>query len=269
VSAAAAPDFDTRSEALELMDAPGLDAAELRESLGELAFINAALGGHAATLSALARLIPPGCREFDVLDVGSGGGDTVRSIVAWARRRGLTARVHGIDRAPEAVACARRGSASLPGIEFTTQDLFELPAARKYDIVHAALVLHHLPDDAAVKALARMFELCRVGLVINDLHRHPAAYYSIRGLTALLSRNRLIRHDAPLSVLRAFSRAGLEDLSRRACLPAPEISWRWAFRWRMIFCKWTRLRTEDGYIHPAMKRPEALAASPVILRQRP
>ena len=219
------------------MDASGLDAAELAETLRELDFLNAALGGYGATLGALERLIPPGRREFDVLDVGSGGGDTARRIVDWARRRGLTARVHGIDLAPEAVACARRRNAGRSGLDFTAQDLFDLPATRKYDIVHAALVLHHLPDDAAVKALAKMYDLCRLGLVINDLHRHPVAYYSIKWLTTLLSKNRLIRHDAPLSVLRAFRRSELEELARRASLPAPKISWRWVFRWRMIVYK--------------------------------
>jgi 2-polyprenyl-3-methyl-5-hydroxy-6-metoxy-1,4-benzoquinol methylase len=237
LSISASPDFKTRSEARELLDAPELDAAELDESLRQLAFLNAALGGTGATLSALDRLIPSGRREFDVLDVGSGGGDTARAVALWANRRGLSARVHGIDRSPQAVACARRRHAGLPGLEFTVQDLFDLPGARKYDIVHAALVLHHLSDDEAVAALAKMYQLCRVGLVVNDLHRHPIAYYSIKRLTALFSRNRLIRHDAPLSVLRAFRRSCLEGLCRRACLPAPEISWRWAFRWRLIVAR--------------------------------
>ncbi|MCX5795978.1 MAG: methyltransferase domain-containing protein [Elusimicrobia bacterium] len=250
MSARAWPDFAARSQALELIDASGLDSAELAETLRELAFINSALGGYGTTLGALERLIPPGCREFDVLDVGSGGGDTARRIVEWARRRGLTARVHGIDRAPEAAACARRGAAGLPGLEFSAQDLFDLPPTRRYDIVHAALLLHHLPDEAAVRALARMYELCRWGLVINDLHRHPAAYCSIKWLTALLSKNRLIRHDAPLSVLRAFRRSELEDLARRAGLPAPEISWRWAFRWRMVVRRYIRSQGGPGILPP-------------------
>jgi len=245
MSAPALPDFGRRSEARELIDAPDLDPEELAESLRELAFINAVLGGYGAILGALSRLVPSGCREFDVLDVGSGGGDAARRIVKWARRRGMTARVHGIDLAPDAVAYARRSDAGLPGLEFTTQNLFDLPETRKYDIVHAALVLHHLPDDAAVKALAKMYELCRWGLVINDLHRHPVAYYSIQWLTALLSKNRLIRNDAPLSVLRAFRRSCLEDLSRRATLPGPDISWRWAFRWRMIVYKQASLPGEE------------------------
>ncbi|MBI2788003.1 MAG: methyltransferase domain-containing protein [Elusimicrobia bacterium] len=227
-------DFGSRSAALELMDEPGLDAEELAETLGELAFINRSLGGHASSLDGLARLLPPGRREFDVLDVGSGGGDTARGIVEWARRRGLTARVHGIDLAPEAVFCARRAHAGVPGLDFTTSDLFDLPLTRKYDVVHAALLLHHLSDETAVTALVRMRELSRQGVVINDLHRHPAAYHSIKGLSSLLSKNRLIRHDAPLSVLRGFSRRDLAGLARRAGLASPEISWRWAFRWLMV-----------------------------------
>ncbi|MBF0547107.1 MAG: methyltransferase domain-containing protein [Candidatus Riflebacteria bacterium] len=229
--------FETRSDDRELLDVPDLDPVELAESLKELAVINAALGGYATTLGALSRLVPHGRREFDVLDVGLGGGDTARRIVEWAKRRDMSARVFGIDLAPEAVSYARLSNAGLPGIEFTVQNLFDLPQTRKYDIVHAALLLHHLPDDAAVEALAKMYELCRLGLVINDLHRHPVAYYLIKWLTTLISKNRLILHDAPLSVLRAFHRTCLKDLARRASLPTPDISWHWAFRWSMIVRK--------------------------------
>ena len=42
-----------------------------------------------------------------------------------------------------------RGPDRGAGLEFTAQNLFDLPAARKYDVVHASLVLHHLPDGAA------------------------------------------------------------------------------------------------------------------------
>jgi 2-polyprenyl-3-methyl-5-hydroxy-6-metoxy-1,4-benzoquinol methylase len=219
------------------MDAPDLEPAELAETLRELAFLNAGLGGYAATLGALERMVPPGRRDFDVLDVGSGGGDTARRIVEWARRRGRTARVYGIDIAPEAAACARRNSIGLDGLEFSVQDLFALSTERKYDIVHSALFLHHLADADAAAALTKMYGLCRWGMVVNDLHRHPLAYYSIQRLTSMFSRNRLIRHDAPLSVLRAFRRPELYDLARLAGVPVPEISWRWAFRWRMIVYK--------------------------------
>lgn len=227
-------DFDARNETLELMDEPGHSPEELAETLRELAFINKTLGGHASSLEGLALLIPPGRREFSVLDVGSGGGDAARCIVEWARRRGMVASVHGVDLSEEAVACARRASVGLTGLEFTACDLFDLPSTRRYDVVHAALLLHHLPDEMAVKALAKMFELSRWGIVINDLHRHPVAYYSIKALTAALSGNRLIRHDAPLSVLRAFRRGELNALVHRAGLSAAVVCWRWAFRWLLV-----------------------------------
>ncbi len=234
MNAPGAPRFDSRSGDAELMDVPGLDPLELAETLGQLAVINRFLGGHAATLHGLSRLLPAGRREIEVLDVGSGGGDSARRVVEWAGRRGIAARVHGIDLSAESVAFARRTGAGSPGLEFTTSDLFDLPMTRKYDVVHAALVLHHLSDEMAAAALAKMFALSRFGVVINDLHRHPAAYEAIKWLTALLSKNRLIRHDAPLSVLRAFRRADLQDLARRAGLSAVEISWRWPFRWVMV-----------------------------------
>jgi hypothetical protein len=103
-------DFDSRSTALELMDEPGLDPAELAETLGELAFVNKFLGGHASTLDGMARLIPPDRREFDVLDVGSGGGDTARRIVAFVRscRRGTPGRAEKNRRVSAARLCFSR-----------------------------------------------------------------------------------------------------------------------------------------------------------------
>lgn len=226
------PDFAVRSAEAELMDDPSVGEAELGRTLSELEFINRTLGGYAASLSALERLLPPDRRAFTVLDAGCGGGDVARRIVDWAARRGLEARVHGVDLSEAAVRLA--SARAVPGLSFAAGDLFALPQARPYDVVHAALLLHHCPGEEAVRALAKLFSLCRLGLVVNDLHRHPAAYHAIRVLTAAFSRDRLIRHDAPLSVLRAFRRECLEDLCRRARLPAPEIRWHWAFRWSMV-----------------------------------
>lgn len=226
------PDFGVRSAELELMDDPSVPESELRATLAELEFLNRTLGGYAATLSALERLLPPDRRAFTVLDVGCGGGDTARRIVEWAKPRGLEARVHGIDLSEASVRYASEGAG--PGLSFSVRDLFDLPDGETHDVVHAALLLHHCRGEEAARALAKMHSLSRLGVVVNDLHRHPAAYYAIGALTAAFSRSRLIRHDAPLSVLRAFRRVCLEDLCRRAGLPAPEISWRWAFRWRMV-----------------------------------
>ncbi len=234
------PSFDTRSRELELTDAPGIDEDELRRTLDELEVINRLLGGYPASLRGIESLIPAGAREISVLDVGTGGGDLPRRLPRWAARRGLRIRVHGIDLSPLTIdyarAAAEAGDAGA-GLDFSVRDLFDLPDDEQYDVVHAALFLHHCDGEAAGAALRKMHALARWGVVINDLHRHPLAYHSIRWLTRLLSSSRLIRNDAPLSVLRAFRREDLLRIVAEQGLPAPDLRWRWPFRWQMVLPK--------------------------------
>jgi len=224
-------DFRRRSDELELMDADDTPEEELRATFRELAFINRRLGGHAATLGAFDALTPPGTKRLRILDVGCGDGEAASVIRGWAAARGLEAEVHGIDLSGASVRLAQERRR--PGLTFSQEDLFALGEGDVYDIVHAGLMLHHCPGDSAARALKAMHERARLGVAVNDLHRHPLAYHGIKKLTAALSGNRLIRHDAPLSVLRGFSRSELEDMCGRARLPAPDIRWRWAFRWQM------------------------------------
>lgn len=225
-------DFRRRSDALELMDADDAPEAELRATFRELAVINRRLGGHAATLGALNALTPPGTKRLRILDVGCGDGEAASVILDWAEASGIKAEVHGIDLSGASVCLASKRRR--PGLAFSQDDLFALGAGDAYDIVHAGLMLHHCPGDSAERALKAMHERARLGVAVNDLHRHPLAYHGIKRLTAVLSGNRLIRHDAPLSVLRGFRRSELEDMCRRALLPEPDIRWRWAFRWQMV-----------------------------------
>ncbi len=224
-------DFRRRSGERELMDADDAPEKELRATFRELAVINRRLGGHVATLGALNALTPPGTKRLRILDAGCGDGEAASVILGWAAAHGIAAEVHGIDLSGASVRLA--GERRRPGLTFSQDDLFALGAGDVYDIVHAGLMLHHCPGDSAARALKAMHARARLGVAVNDLHRHPLAYLGIKGLTAVLSGNRLIRHDAPLSVLRGFSRSELEDLCRRARLPAPDIRWRWAFRWQM------------------------------------
>jgi len=224
-------DFRRRSDERELMDADDAPDAELRATFRELAFINRRLGGHAATLGALHALTPPGTKRLRILDVGCGDGEAASVILGWAAARGIAAEVHGIDLSGASVRLA--GERRRPGLTFSQNDLFALGAGDGYDIVHAGLMLHHCPGEAAERALKAMHARARLGVAVNDLHRHPLAYHGIKGLTAVFSGNRLICHDAPLSVLRGFSRSELAGLCRRALLPEPDIRWRWAFRWQM------------------------------------
>jgi ubiquinone/menaquinone biosynthesis C-methylase UbiE len=216
------------------MDDAGETApAELADALAQLRFINRRLGGHSTTRRALDALLARTGRPagpWTVLDAGGGSGDAAPEILAWGRSRGVEVSVTVIDRDKATVAEAARRLASVPGVRVRREDLFDVPAG-SFDVVHAALVLHHFDGDDAARALRRMAEVARAGVAVNDLRRHAVPWTLIRWLTAAFSRNRLIRNDAPLSVARAFTgkdwralgdAAGLDLVARRSW------AWRWA-----------------------------------------
>ncbi len=227
------PRLAARVAGPELMDAEsGVSREELEDALRQLRRINRLLGGHATTRRALddlvARVGRP-TRTWTVLDVGGGSGDAAPAILAWGAARGVDVRVVVIDRDERTAAVAARRLAGVAGAQARAGDLFDEPAT-SVDVVHAALVLHHFDGDDAAVALRRMVEVARVGVVVNDLRRGAVPWTLIRVLTAVLSRNRLIRHDAPLSVARAFV---AEDWRRLAVACGLELTARrsWAWRW--------------------------------------
>lgn len=222
----------TRSRQAELMDDPDVDPADLDHAMRHLEIVNRRLNGYGPTMAGINKLMPAGAKEFSLLDVGCGSGDTLRHIAHWSRRRGLAARLTGIELSAQSARRAAEACQSYPEITVRHQDIFAMPASEQFDITHCALVLHHFSeDDAAVAVLRRMGEAARWGIVVNDLHRHPLAYHSIRVLTKLLSRSHILQNDAPLSVARAFTRAELEGLAERAGLADINVEWHWAFRW--------------------------------------
>lgn len=233
------PDFNARSDRTELIDDLSIVGSELEETLDGLERINSLLGGYAPSIAGVDSLAN-GSPTLSLLDVGTGCADTPRRLAGWANRRSIDFYVQGIDLSPTTVAHARRRSIAYRNIDIELRDLFAMPDDERFDIVHAALMLHHLADDEAAEALRKMYALSRLGVVINDLHRHPIGYFGSQVLLPILSRNRLVRHDGPISFLRAFRREELLELASRAGLPEPEIRWRPLFRWQMI------IRREHG-----------------------
>jgi hypothetical protein len=76
-----------------------------------------------------------------------------------------------------------------------------------------------------------MQRISKHGILINDLHRHPFAYYGIYALTRLLPAVQMVRNDAPLSVLRGFKSSELKSVAESAGLIKFSLRWRYAFRW--------------------------------------
>jgi hypothetical protein len=95
----------------------------------------------------------------------------------------------------------------------------------------AAMFLHHFAHENAVQIVRSMQRISKQGILINDLHRHPLAYYGIYALTRLLPAVQMVRNDAPLSVLRGFKSPELKNIAESAGLVDFSLKWRYAFRW--------------------------------------
>ena len=229
--------LSARATASELMDDLTLASDELRQNLDELETINTWLGGYRPVLAALASLRPrwPTGRPLLLADLGSGGGDTLRHVARWARRQRLPVALVGLDANAFMLDYAQARSQAFPEITYQQQDIFSKEfAAQPYDVLTASLFCHHFTDDELVALLRGWQQQAGVAVIINDLHRHSLAYWSIWLLTRLLGGSRLVRHDAPLSVARAFSRADWVRLLAAAGITRYRLRWCWAFRWQLV-----------------------------------
>lgn len=216
-----------RTTALELMDDFSIGGAELTGALGQLRWINRLLGSAWITREGLGRVWRrAGCpAHLLLLDVGAGSGDATGRLLRWSGRRGVAVRILLLDRHSETCAEAARLWQHAPQVQVVCGDVLYLPVTT-VDVVLAALFLHHFPDDELPAVVRALQQPARHGVVVNDLHRHPLGWLAIRLLTAVLSRNRMIRHDAPLSVWRGFRPADF------AAWQAQGIVW---YRWRPMF----------------------------------
>ena len=232
--------FKQRSDQLEIMDDLSFSDGVVFQTLKELKVINHWLGGNQVTIEGFRRLLKQPAfdspnADLTVADLGSGGGDMMVEIAKWSRNKGLSFRLTGIDANPAIIDYARENTATFSEINHQPLDVFsEEFKDETYDIITCTLFAHHFKDDQLIELFKNLKSQARIGIVINDLHRHWLAYYSIKILTRLFSRSYMVKYDAPLSVARSFRRHDWHKIFREAGVKRYSIRWRWAFRWLVI-----------------------------------
>ena len=199
----------------EQMDDPSLDPKVYDEVLKGLGRVNDRTFAARPTLSFLARATR-GRDGFSLLDVGSGEGGMLRTVAKWARRRGLKARLTGIDLNPKSQSVARAKTPSDMPIDYWTGDYSELG---RFDFVISSLVAHHMTDGQLRGFLRWMESNSDRGWFVNDLHRHRFAYYGYPLLAILLRVHRIVREDGRLSIARSFRPAEWRSILAEADLP--------------------------------------------------
>jgi 2-polyprenyl-3-methyl-5-hydroxy-6-metoxy-1,4-benzoquinol methylase len=188
----------------EILDQAPPDEAQ--RNLDELAWLNRWFGGHRVLRWSLRQLYAP-TDAFTMLDVGAATGDvarTTQTAFPHAKVTCLDWQIRNLTSAPQPKVAA---------------DAFALPFPdRTFDIVHSALFLHHFTNDQVVQLLSNMRRCARRAVVVQDLERHPLAYYFLPLTAPIFRWGSLILHDGPISVEAAFHAGELQKLAQNAGL---------------------------------------------------
>jgi ubiquinone/menaquinone biosynthesis C-methylase UbiE len=219
-----------RSIEKEMMDLPGNPQDLLVDDLRNLRIINHYLGNYRNVLRGVTRLVEKQ-KKFSLLDIGTGSGDVPAAIARWARRKGLAARISGLEPNQVTVVQAADQTRGFSEISLVRGDGLALPfRPASFDFVLASQVLHHYSEESIVMLLRTWAPVARKGIIISDLIRHPLAYHEIRMLTRMFTRNVMTLTDAPLSVRRGLTFAEWKELFRKAGVGRFEVNWAFPFR---------------------------------------
>ena len=217
-----------RSYKKELLDQDDIPFEDIKQNLKELNTINTLLGGHSITLAGIKQLLTERDKEIHIVEIGCGGGDNLAYL---QKKLKGNLKFTGIDLKDSCIEFAKE---TYPNINFVQSDYREADFEAKPDIIFSSLFCHHFTDEQLIEQFEWLQNNARIGFVINDLHRHPLAYSSIKLLTSLFSKSYLVKNDAPLSVARGFKKAELDRLLTSAQIKSYISKWKWAFRYLVV-----------------------------------
>lgn len=229
-------DFAHRSGASELMDTEACGFEEFRACLADLERVNDWTFTYRPIIGFLDRLarerLLPMDRPVVIVDVGSGYGGMLRRIDKWARKRGVSVDLTGVDLNPWSAKAATEATPADRPIRWVTSDLFDYRPEGGIDFVVSSQFTHHLNDGQLVRFLRWMEATARIGWFIGDLHRHKLPYWFFTYWSRLAGWHRFVQHDGPVSIARAFVTEDWRSLLRAADIPegAARITWHVPFR---------------------------------------
>ncbi|MDX1627980.1 MAG: methyltransferase domain-containing protein, partial [Fulvivirga sp.] len=189
--------FSYRSEQEEIMDDLEAGGPLMDQTLKELETINKWLGGNAVTIDGVKKLLKaaPTDKKIRIVDLGCGGGEMLRLIADWATQQAIEVELMGIDANPHVIAFAEKQSKAYDQICYLSINILsEEFKVVTGDVFISTLFMHHFPDDTLIAFLKQLKKQASIGIVINDIHRHWLAYYSIKWLTYLFSKSMMVKN---------------------------------------------------------------------------
>lgn len=228
----------------ELLDEPTVDRATLERNLQDIRRLNRWLGWTGAMTRTVARELGRDAKHpWSLLDVATGSADLPLAVARWARWRGERPRLIALDRSAAVLASAAVHLGSCGTVTLVRGDALRLPFRdASIDVVTCALTLHHFSPAEAVDVLREMGRVTGGALLLGDLERGWAGYAGAR-LLWFVTRNPMTRHDAPVSVLRAYTAAEVRELAQAAGLTGARVTRQFPMRLTLI---WRRAEAQSG-----------------------
>jgi SAM-dependent methyltransferase len=228
------PPRNLRAELLDLDEAP---YEEVKESLGDVRRVNRYLSGYRVLLHHADKFLRAHkeSRPVTILDVATGSADQPVALAQMARKLDIPVRIQAIDINFKMLKFAREMTTRFPEIKLVQCDVLALPfQENSFDLVINSLSLHHFSWEKSVAILAAIYKISRYGFIVNDLHRSRIAHATIFLLTRLLTKNRLTRFDAPVSVMNAYTPSEFSELAKEAGIPKFEIHRHFPYRIALV-----------------------------------
>ncbi len=214
----------------ELLDRPGLSAAQIERALRGLSRVNRLLFGYRALVRAVVPRIAAGPPAQRLVDLGTGSGEGGARLARAAARRGVALTVVGIDCKLAHLAAGRRFGHAQHRV---VADAAALPLAGGCaDWAVSSLFFHHFDADGNRRVLAEMRWVARRGAAVVDLRPGRLPYWLARVLIPLVGGCPVTRHDGPASVARAWPLEAVRRLT--AGMPVEELRKRFPFRWSLV-----------------------------------
>ena len=226
--ASIAPSMKRRPIA-ELLDTDSGTPEEIAASLSDLKRINSWFGGVSTTQALVLRVVQQsGLRRLSLLEVASGAGYVPRRVRGNLEKRGIELDVTLLDRRSSHLDHFPRSIAG---------DVLSLPFRNQsFDLVSSTLFIHHLRPDQLVQSVREALRVCRRAVLINDLQRSRLHLWMVyAGLP--LFRSRITWHEAPASVIQAYTPAEMQDMLKEVPGARLEISGHYLYRMGVILWK--------------------------------
>ncbi|HEY7095126.1 MAG TPA: methyltransferase domain-containing protein [Terriglobales bacterium] len=203
-------------------------SAEVEGTLADLRRINSWFGGITTSRALVSRAAEAtGKSSLSLLEVAAGAGFVPLRIREELRTRGVNLQIVLLD----------RSASHLNGNNGIVGDALALPFPdNTFDLVSSTLFVHHLSPDQVVSFGKEALRVAKTAVIINDLIRHRLHLMLVyAGLP--LYRSRITRHDAPASVLQAYTTSEMRDLLKQTPATRVEITRHYLFRMGAIAWK--------------------------------